>query len=1528
MLLAVGWVLLAALASLRPGLQRASGANPAPPIAASPLDSVGLQDQADAVADPTGPGSVLLPFALQFITSPDVRAAATARARTATALARDSSPTATPTATATASLTPSPTARPSTTASPISSASASAPPPTAPIGGSSTPISSPSGPTRPPSTASPTPTPDFAPRDIAADSLRPAAAYEPAETNIAWDPVQGVYRFTLGDVASDNVTLELETRHPDFRRGRLTLRHAESGHYPAAGGGLYFRTLDDELFEPRMFNPSWTVESVSHRLLDDGSGVAVSVFESLDGELHAKRYTVTPRGRSVELHLQSLDGSRPALGGYAGASPGAIEAHSAALALRIPLMEPVPLTLVDGRYFVSLLHDAPRSASNELQRIGPASVPGAFSNLVVALNMPDAIARVRAVDEYYWLTVTERIEDAFPVPPGPPSPWRASLAGRANIFAGDGSADGVQSFEGSAAAVATLGALGASDLVVHRDAWTDPAAYSPDHTGPDPALGGVDGLRALADTAGSLSLTAAYSLTVQGCSPGTTNPHYSASDRVTGADGLPKRMQKDQACAAGAPGAARYLLAPDSALARANTQADERLALGAHAADLRVQPAWNPGWPVPGAPDTSLDLAASALHPASTGDALRAIAAGLTLLQGRGPVFAAPGPGPAEQAYGAFHGGVLDGVWRSLSSPSDASAAGIDEPVVPDYALRMLLPRLMVLGAGPYEPFFGEPVDRLSEAQLDAYAARTVAFGSAVSWQLEETPTAGALFLYYALMPLQQRTMHVSDVQVEYFGPDGAPRDLSAALRAGLDMARPRIRLTYKAERPVEVYVNRSGNAWPLELRGTARILPPDGWLFDAVDAYGFSALEEGRRIDFVRTPDYVLLDGRGETTRIEGSTARDLLITFRDGSVIEEQPDGRLERRSAPVGAIHESVTLSQGTATIVRDIKYRSGPDAVARAHSMDLFLPASAPFPLVVFVHGGAWRSGDKNEVPGELYDNVGHALASRGIATALINYRLSVPHPEGAIHPDHARDVAAATGHALAWLIARGKRPSGIFLMGHDAGAHLAALITTNPRFLAEHDLEPRDIRGVIGLSGIYAIDPLGTSDATVFGLDPAGRLDASPMHHLAGAASNFRLLVAEDDLPGRWDQAREFDSALIEAGVSAEWFVVPARDHVGLVERFGDRSDPVMAAVLALVSSSVPTVTPEATSTATAAPSPTATGLPTDLPSPTPTTAEPPRQPARGPGGAERPYSTFQTATGPDWSAWWPGDAPLSGAPPAPQLPLLVCVPDAASAREPDSLAAWMAHVARGGHAVILAAPDPIAEPSDTGGAETLAAGAVASAVRAARAALLLRGQPTSSDRWNWCGIGTGAAVTEELAANSSEHGVRPPSTLLVVSPRRAGDRLPSERSLPAEGAVPGDALVVFIALEDDESADPFLAERLWSAARRVPGARKVHITLRSDRYGTPQLVADAVTPLAAPPGTLDALDWRGLWRITDALLACSTIGRWCDSLYGPDPGIAAMGTWSDGHPARTALGAPEPPAAPWYRVAVPRVRVP
>ena len=216
---------------------------------------------------------------------------------------------------------------------------------------------------------------------------------------------------------------------------------------------------------------------------------------------------------------------------------------------------------------------------------------------------------------------------------------------------------------------------------------------------------------------------------------------------------------------------------------------------------------------------------------------------------------------------------------------------------------------------------------------------------------------------------------------------------------------------------------------------------------------------------------------------------------------------------------------------------------------------------PAPLVVFVHGGGWKRGSKDNATGQF--KAPHYTA-QGMAFASIDYRL-VP---AATVEQQAADVALAVkaliDRAGALEIDRGR----VVLMGHSAGAHLVALVGTNEQYLRAAGLSFADIDGVIPLDGAAYDVPAQMSDgppimqdtyAQAFGSDPARQRALSPTHHAAAPNAPAFLLMHVERADGE-RQAKALAEALKRGGSSVEVSSLPGRGlrgHAEINRRMGD-----------------------------------------------------------------------------------------------------------------------------------------------------------------------------------------------------------------------------------------------------------------------------------------------------------------------------------------------------------------------------------
>ena len=246
---------------------------------------------------------------------------------------------------------------------------------------------------------------------------------------------------------------------------------------------------------------------------------------------------------------------------------------------------------------------------------------------------------------------------------------------------------------------------------------------------------------------------------------------------------------------------------------------------------------------------------------------------------------------------------------------------------------------------------------------------------------------------------------------------------------------------------------------------------------------------------------------------------------------------------------------TMPAWAQAVDRGVAYGTDP-----AQVLDLYHPASGgAAPLVVFVHGGGWVGGSRRG--GRA---IAPPLVARGYAVASIGYRLFPQAGPAAAVGDAAQSIAYLLRNAQRF----GLDPSGFSLIGHSSGAHMVALLATDPAYLRRAGLDPAHLRAVVTLDGVFDVKanithyPKRNMDR-IFGEDPAAWARVSPVDLVGAMSTHPRFcLVHEDRVPRFIEQERLFEAALSAHGQNVRAVVAPGLSHVQLVKEFSDPSQPM------------------------------------------------------------------------------------------------------------------------------------------------------------------------------------------------------------------------------------------------------------------------------------------------------------------------------------------------------------------------------
>ncbi|HTN13712.1 MAG TPA: alpha/beta hydrolase [Sphingomonadaceae bacterium] len=248
---------------------------------------------------------------------------------------------------------------------------------------------------------------------------------------------------------------------------------------------------------------------------------------------------------------------------------------------------------------------------------------------------------------------------------------------------------------------------------------------------------------------------------------------------------------------------------------------------------------------------------------------------------------------------------------------------------------------------------------------------------------------------------------------------------------------------------------------------------------------------------------------------------ASSLSLTFTDAAWAASRDNAAVTRSAAALNTAKQTLSYGQG------------------KLQKVDFWAATRPDAPLVIYVHGGGWKRGDKQMM--DSSPKLDH-WRTLGYAVASVNYRLV---PENTVE-QQAADVSAAVALLKERASSLGIDPRRIALVGHSAGAHLVALVGTDPTYFRAEGLSPGDVSGIVALDGA-AYDVADQLDdgrrlmhdtyVQAFSTDPARQKRLSPT--LQAALPNApEFLILHVQRADGTAQSRALGEALTRAGTPA------------------------------------------------------------------------------------------------------------------------------------------------------------------------------------------------------------------------------------------------------------------------------------------------------------------------------------------------------------------------------------------------------
>jgi acetyl esterase/lipase len=239
-----------------------------------------------------------------------------------------------------------------------------------------------------------------------------------------------------------------------------------------------------------------------------------------------------------------------------------------------------------------------------------------------------------------------------------------------------------------------------------------------------------------------------------------------------------------------------------------------------------------------------------------------------------------------------------------------------------------------------------------------------------------------------------------------------------------------------------------------------------------------------------------------------------------------------------------------------------------------TLDVYAPTKGQsLPIVVWIHGGGWQAGDKKEV-----HHKPQAFTDKGYILVSVNYRL--------LKEAKIKEMAEDVAKAIRWVHDHAKEfggdPNTIIVMGHSAGAQLAALVCTDDRYLKAEGLPLSTIKACVPVDGdTYDVEMqikmVEAKRAAIYRIkfgDEKMQKELSSVTHVAkGKHIPPFLILHVAEHPETKAQSLRLVKVLQEAGISAKAFGAEGKNHTTLNNDLGlpdDRPTQEMFAFLSAV----------------------------------------------------------------------------------------------------------------------------------------------------------------------------------------------------------------------------------------------------------------------------------------------------------------------------------------------------------------------
>ena len=282
--------------------------------------------------------------------------------------------------------------------------------------------------------------------------------------------------------------------------------------------------------------------------------------------------------------------------------------------------------------------------------------------------------------------------------------------------------------------------------------------------------------------------------------------------------------------------------------------------------------------------------------------------------------------------------------------------------------------------------------------------------------------------------------------------------------------------------------------------------------------------------------------------------------LTFSDLAERDRQYNARASVADfdACVREYAELSVLARSQCVGIYDLKY-----GLSSAERLDIFPAKKAqhPAPALIFIHGGYWRAQTKEDAA-----LMAKVYTDAGVAVVTLEYPLL---PKATL-----AETVRSVRSAVAWLYRNaptyGIDPQRIFASGSSAGGHLTGMLMA-PGWQSDYDLPADVIRGGLGLSGLYDIQPLCDTHINAWlRLHPEQAARLSPLFLLPDYAALLVLAVGGLETDGFKNQTDVYEHAWRDKGYAVQRVMAPDRNHFNLLSEMAYPDSALNQATLQMI----------------------------------------------------------------------------------------------------------------------------------------------------------------------------------------------------------------------------------------------------------------------------------------------------------------------------------------------------------------------